>query len=85
LVITSGSAGAIGIQNGVPCRVDVKPVAKIVDTTGAGDMFAAGFLAAHCRGHPLARCLDAGACAAAEVITHFGARPEGDLMEWVDL
>ncbi|HEX6740523.1 MAG TPA: adenosine kinase [Sphingomicrobium sp.] len=85
LVVTRGSAGAIGVQNGVPCSVDVTPVAKVVDTTGAGDLFAAGFLAAHCRGRPLLRCLDAGACAAAEVITHFGARPEGDLREWVDL
>ena len=83
LVITRGDAGAIGISNGVDCSVDVRPVAKVVDTTGAGDQFAAGFLAAHCRDHGLLKCLDAGASAAAEVITHFGARPEGDLKEWV--
>ena len=84
LVITRGAAGSIGFENGNgPCSAKVVPVAKVVDTTGAGDLFAAGFLAAHCRGHPLLKCLDAGASAAAEVITHFGARPEGDLKEWV--
>jgi sugar/nucleoside kinase (ribokinase family) len=83
LVITRGAAGAIGVRDGVDCQAYATPVSKVVDTTGAGDLFAAGFLAAHCRGHGLLRCLDAGASAAAEVITHFGARPEGDLKEWV--
>ncbi len=49
------------------------------------DLFAAGVLAARCRGHALERCLAAGALAAAEVISHFGARPEADLKELVRL
>jgi sugar/nucleoside kinase (ribokinase family) len=85
LVITSGAAGAIGVRKGVSCSAQAKPVSKVVDTTGAGDLFAAGFVVACCRGKSLSECLDVGASAAAEVITHFGARPESDLREWVDL
>jgi sugar/nucleoside kinase (ribokinase family) len=57
----------------------------VVDTTGAGDLFAAGFLAARCRARPLERCLEAGAQAAAEIISHFGARPEANLKDLVRL
>jgi len=52
-----------------------------VDTTGAGDLFAAGFLAGRCRGRDLRGCLEIGAICAAEVISHFGARPEANLKE----
>ena len=51
----------------------------MVDTTGAGDLFAAGFLVGQARGMDLAESLRIGAIAAAEVISHFGARPESDL------
>jgi sugar/nucleoside kinase (ribokinase family) len=85
LVVTRGASGAIGVAGGSQVEIPAVPVENIVDTTGAGDMFAAGFLAAHCRGHSLLRCLDAGASAAAEVITHYGARPQGNLEEWVRL
>jgi sugar/nucleoside kinase (ribokinase family) len=61
------------------------PVDQIVDTTGAGDLFAAGFLTARCRGHEIDRCLETGAIAAAEIISHFGARPEADLKQLVRL
>jgi sugar/nucleoside kinase (ribokinase family) len=50
-----------------------------VDTTGAGDQFAAGFLCALTRGRGLADCGRLGALAAAEVISHYGARPETSL------
>ena len=85
LVITRGAAGAIAVRDGERAEVPAAPVAKVVDTTGAGDLFAAGFLAARCRGAPLRRCLDAGSLAAAEVISHFGARPEADLRALVRL
>jgi sugar/nucleoside kinase (ribokinase family) len=85
LVVTRGAAGAIGVEDGQRVEVPAAPVAKIVDTTGAGDLFAAGFVAARCRGHGLDKCLETGAIAAAEIISHFGARPETDLRELVRL
>ena len=57
----------------------------MVDTTGAGDLFAAGFLTARVKGHGVDRQLMTGAIAAAEVIGHFGARPVTDLKELVKL
>ena len=85
LVITRGAAGALAIERGRRVDVPAAPVAQVIDTTGAGDLFAAGFLAARCRGAPLAACLEAGALCAAEVISHFGARPEKDLRQVVRL
>jgi len=85
LVVTRGSAGAMAIERGTRVEIPAAPVEKVVDTTGAGDLFAAGFLAARCRARPLERCLEAGAQAAAEVISHFGARPEANLKELVQL
>jgi sugar/nucleoside kinase (ribokinase family) len=55
--------------------VPAKRVAKVVDTTGAGDLFAAGFLFGFTRGMELSRCAEIGAIAAAEVISHMGPRP----------
>jgi sugar/nucleoside kinase (ribokinase family) len=81
LVITRGAEGAVAVERGEQAAIAAAPVERIVDTTGAGDLFAAGFLAARCRGRPLAACLEIGAIAAAEVISHFGARPEADLRE----
>jgi sugar/nucleoside kinase (ribokinase family) len=85
LVITRGADGAIGVEG--PSRVEVPaaPVATVVDTTGAGDQFAAGFLAARLRSRELKSCLEAGSIAAAEVISHFGARPESDIKEAINL
>ena len=85
LIVTRGAAGAIAIEAGECFEVPAARVEKVVDTTGAGDLFAAGFLAARCRGHGLERCLEAGSLAAAEVISHYGARPESDLREIVAL
>ncbi|MGC2340400.1 MAG: PfkB family carbohydrate kinase, partial [Methyloceanibacter sp.] len=55
--------------------------AKVVDTTGAGDAYAAGFLAGWTAGRPLLDCGRMGSLAAAEVIGHIGARPEVSLRE----
>ena len=85
LVITRGAGGALAAECGECVEVAAAPVAQVVDTTGAGDLFAAGFLAARLRGRELKACLDAGSLAAAEVISHFGARPEADLRQLVAL
>ena len=85
LVVTRGAAGSMALEDGQRAEIAAVPVERVVDTTGAGDLFAAGFLAARCRGHGLQRCLEAGALAAAEIISHFGARPEADLKQLVAL
>ena len=81
LVLTRGASGALAAEGGTLVEVRAAPVERIVDTTGAGDLFAAGFLSARCRGRDLRGCLEVGALCAAEVISHFGARPEADLRE----
>jgi sugar/nucleoside kinase (ribokinase family) len=79
VVATRGEEGAVAVASGERAQVPAEPVARVVDTTGAGDLFAAGFLFGHVRERPLAECLRLGAICASEVISHFGARPEVDL------
>ncbi len=79
LVATRGADGAIAIADGERYEVGAEPVARVVDTTGAGDLFSAGYLVGHVQGRPVADCLRMGAIAAAEIISHYGARPEADL------
>src|SRR5690606_9688326 len=73
-------SGADGILIRGQERVEV-PVHRVVpvDATGAGDQFAAGFLYGLATGQPLAKAGRMGCIAAAEVISHFGARPEADV------
>lgn len=79
LVCTRSEKGAIAIVDGVRSETAAAPVAQIVDTTGAGDLFAAGFLTGYVEGISVEDSLKLGALAAAEVISHYGARPEADL------
>jgi len=79
VVITRSEKGAYAIAGGEHAEVAAEPVAQVVDTTGAGDLFAAGFLFGLARGRALAECLKLGAICAAEIISHYGARPEADL------
>jgi sugar/nucleoside kinase (ribokinase family) len=79
MVVTCSEKGAIGVENGRRASVAADRVDGVVDTTGAGDLFAAGFLAGHAEGRPIEQCLRMGSIAAAEIISHFGARPERDL------
>lgn len=79
LVCTRGEHGAIAVRGGERTEVPAEPIAKVVDTTGAGDLFAAGFLAGQAQGRSVKDSLTMGAIAAAEVISHYGARPEADL------
>ena len=79
LVVTHGPEGAVAIEGGERATVTAEPVDKVVDTTGAGDLFSAGFLAGYVRGRSNADSLRMGAIAAAECIGHMGARPQTDL------
>jgi sugar/nucleoside kinase (ribokinase family) len=81
VALTRGPAGAIATDGRETVSVGAEPVAKVVDTTGAGDLFAAGFLLGFARARPLEVCLRLGALAAAEVISHIGARPQTLLAE----
>jgi sugar/nucleoside kinase (ribokinase family) len=77
--ITMGSQGAMAIHDGEIVTVPAFPVAEVVDATGAGDLFASGFLLALARDRDLKTALAAGCLAASEVISHIGARPLRDL------
>ena len=79
LVVTDGPRGAVAVKGSERVAAPAAPVARVVDTTGAGDLFAAGFLFGLTRDRPLAECLRLGAAAAGEVISHYGARPVADL------
>jgi sugar/nucleoside kinase (ribokinase family) len=79
LVVTRSEHGALATRGGERADAPAEPIAKLVDTTGAGDLFAAGFLFGAARDMGLERSLKLGAICAAEVIQHYGARPEADL------
>jgi sugar/nucleoside kinase (ribokinase family) len=79
--ITRSAEGCVVIEEGVVHAIPAAPVARVIDTTGAGDQFAAGFLYGLTHGKNLADCARLGVHAAAEVISHFGARPEKSLKE----
>jgi sugar/nucleoside kinase (ribokinase family) len=71
------------IKGGETHAVPAAPVAKVVDTTGAGDLYAAGFLFGLTHGKPLAECARLGGIAAAEIISHVGARPDQALKDLI--
>ena len=77
--VTMGADGAMVVYEGEVITVPAFPVEQVVDATGAGDLFASGFLLAVARGQDLQMALKAGCLAASEVISHIGARPMLDL------
>ena len=79
LVVTLAEKGALAIRDGERVTVAAEPIERVIDTTGAGDLFAAGFLHGQTHGLDLAKSLKLGAICAAEVISHVGARPLADL------
>lgn len=80
-VITRGPNGALVVQGDLVVEVPAEPGVNVVDTTGAGDLFAAGFLHGWTQGLDPRRCARFGVSSAAEVISHFGARPQEDLKQ----
>jgi sugar/nucleoside kinase (ribokinase family) len=74
--LTRSAQGSVILAAGAEHRVAAAPVARVVDTTGAGDLYASGFLYGLTRALPLAACGDIGSLCAAEIIGHVGARPE---------
>lgn len=78
-VLTRSEKGSVVLKGDETWAVPAAPVAKVVDTTGAGDLFASGFLFGFTHGKPLAECARLGGLAAAEIISHVGARPEQPL------
>ncbi|MCA0431648.1 MAG: adenosine kinase [Proteobacteria bacterium] len=78
-VLTRSEKGSVIVRGPDTVEVPAHPVTQVVDVTGAGDLYAAGFLFGFTREMPLARCAQLGSLAAAEVISHIGARPEVNL------
>ncbi len=78
-VLTRSEKGSVVVTKDVAMAVPAAPVSKLVDTTGAGDLFAAGFLYGYTQSLGMKRSAEIGAIAAAEIISHFGARPEAKL------
>nr|WP_295112541.1 adenosine kinase [uncultured Caulobacter sp.] len=79
--VTRGEKGSIVVAGGQLHEISAYPVEKVVDTTGAGDQYAAGFLYGLTQGRPLPICGQLGSLAAAEVIDHYGPRPQVNLRE----
>ena len=79
-VLTRSAEGSVIMSGGETITIEPEPVHAVVDVTGAGDLYAAGFLYGLTQGLALQTCGQLGSLAAAEVISHFGARPEVSLL-----
>jgi sugar/nucleoside kinase (ribokinase family) len=78
--LTCGAEGSVVVKGDESTRVDAYPVEKVVDVTGAGDLYAAGFLHGLTHGADLHTCAQLASLAASEIISHLGARPEVPLL-----
>lgn len=77
--LTRSEKGSVVLAGGEAHVLTAEPAARVADTTGAGDLYAAGFLYGRARGYGPALCGRLGGVAAAEIVSHYGARPEADL------
>lgn len=78
-VLTRSAKGSLILNEGHPTNIAPERVDEVVDTTGAGDLYAAGFLFGYAKGYALDICGKLASLSAAEVISHVGARPQTDL------
>jgi sugar/nucleoside kinase (ribokinase family) len=81
--LTRSALGSVVLADGAEYRIAAEPVARVIDSTGAGDLYAAGFLYGLTHGLPLPTCGAVGSLCAAEIISHVGARPERNLSQLV--
>lgn len=79
VIITRGADGAHIRKDGMVADVTARPLGDVVDTTGAGDLFAAGYLYGRAQGYDGKTCGDIASSLSGEIISHYGARPEADL------
>ena len=82
--LTRSAKGSVVAGEGAVHTIEAAPVGRVVDTTGAGDLYAAGFLSGLARGFDLARCGRLAALTAGEILGHYGARPEADIAPFVE-
>lgn len=80
-IITMGADGSMVVTREKTGTVDAQPIDELVDTTGAGDLYAAGFLFGLTDGRELGECAVLGSIAASEVIQHIGPRPQTSLKD----
>lgn len=83
LVVTRSEKGAVAVTGGARTAVAAEPIDHVVDTTGAGDLFAAGFLSGLAEGRPIADCLTMGAVCARDIIAQVGPRAQSNLQALV--
>lgn len=81
--LTRSERGSVVVHRDEVHILDAEPAARVIDSTGAGDLYAAGFLHGYTRGLDPATCGRIGGICAAEIIAHIGARPEDDLKRLV--
>ncbi|MEE2745739.1 MAG: adenosine kinase [Pseudomonadota bacterium] len=77
--LTRGKFGSLVVGKDAFHEIEACPVEKVIDTTGAGDAYAAGFLFGYTKGYSMANCAEIGSAVSAEIITHYGARPKQEL------
>ena len=82
--LTRSAKGSVVAGEGGVYTIEAVPVPHVMDTTGAGDLYAAGFLLGLARGFDLARCGRLAALTAGEIIAHYGARPEANIAPFVE-
>ena len=83
-VLTRSEKGSVVITEKKTHVLDAKHVERVVDTTGAGDAYAAGFLYGYTRGKDLSTCARLAGGTASEIIRHYGARPKMDLSKLLE-